>query len=87
MNRDQLTNVLPRNITKDAYAVVSRLQMMKNPAHQILALAVVTRIVADVHEVDIREELERVGRIIRDADGIYLPEVRALRAYVENELT
>lgn len=85
MDRDALTTLDPRKVAKSGLEVVDKLSDHP-PAIQVHTLTVLFRLLVERHGLDVREELERTDRLIRDGDGNLKPEVGALRAYLHGEI-
>ena len=83
---DSVSSVDSRHVAKAAVGVLDRIQ--GEPAGvQIQTFAMLFLILSEQFDVDIRDELARAERVMRDADDFYKPEVRALREYVRGELS
>lgn len=83
---DQLNHVSPVRVTKAGINVVDALSDYPK-AVQLQVLASLNLLVCEQLNRDPRQELERAGRLLRDGDGQFRPEVGALRAYIDGELT
>ncbi len=85
MNRDQLTTVNPFQTLRASYAFISAAQDHP-PAQQVAGMAVLFRLICAQLGLNVSEELHRAERIEKDADTHYAEHVRALKAYITNEL-
>ncbi len=75
----------PFQTLRASYALISAAQDHP-PAQQVAGIAVLFRLVCDQLGLDISEELGRAQRIEKDADSHYAEHVRALKAYINNEI-
>lgn len=82
---DQLNHVSPVAVTRAGVAVVDTLTDFPK-ATQIQVLAMLNILVCEEFGRDVRSEMERANRVAKDGDGVFKPEVRALRAYINGEL-
>lgn len=85
MHRDQLATVNPFETLRASYAFISAAQDHP-PAQQVAGIAVLFRLMCDRLGLDISEELHRASRVEKDANVHYAEHVRALGAYIDNEL-
>lgn len=82
---DPLNNLDGKQVAANAFRLIDRIQT-EPKAMQVQALATTFLLLLDVLEIDPRAELERAGRIMKDADQKYCDHFRTVRAYIEGEL-
>jgi hypothetical protein len=84
--KDQLNGINAHKAVEIAYDTISFLQQHK--AHeQVAGLAVLMKVMADRTGVSVSELLSKAERIERDADTFFRREIKALRDYIDQEIT
>lgn len=82
----ELGNLDQDTVATAAFNIIDRIQTYP-PAIQIQAASVVFLLMIDVFGLDVRRELERTERIMKDADKRYNYLFNSIRAYIEGELS
>ena len=85
-NPDSIAFANPTRAAEASMAVLDALQFLPSN-DQYHALACVFVLMSEELGLDIRQELERAPRIMRDADRVMRPEFKAVAAYIHGELT
>lgn len=86
IDRDRLSTLDPRHVARAAVLLVDAVSD-EAPEVQVQAIALLQMLVCEEHGLEVRDELVRAARIMRTADGDLKPEVRALRAYIQGEIS
>lgn len=84
--RDSIPHVKARECMQTGYAAISAMQD-STPDIQVVGLAMALGIICERAGLDVRTVLQAAERVIADADTFYTTEVRALRAYVDGEIS
>lgn len=85
MNRDSLNSVMPFPALSAAFKVLDGAQSLP-PHMQVLGTAVLFRETCRRLGLDVSEMLNKAERVAKDADSNYTYHLRALHAYIDNEL-
>jgi hypothetical protein len=85
MNKQKLTTVSPFAVITAAYQAVSSLQDT-GPEEQLAGIAMLLNVMCASTDSDISQVLDQAKRMEHDADSNYTTTVRALRAYVRENL-
>lgn len=85
MNIDKLNHTQPRAALQVAYDCIDRLQ--NHPAHLgLMAIALLLKEMSAVHSLPVSELLNKAERLAGDMSETYTTELRALRAYIKEEM-
>ncbi len=82
---DRLHNVNARNVGRAAMAVLDHIQLTYSPEEQAAGVGVILTLLRDRYGFDMSQAL-KVSENLIDRAGHNMPEIRAARTYVENEL-
>lgn len=82
---DSVTMASPREVAKSAFLMIDRIQSQQ-PGVQVQAIAALALLLMEEFGVNVRQELERAGRIMHDADKQLLVEFEVVRDYIRGEL-
>lgn len=74
----------PERLRQSAFRALSATQ--DHPSVQIQGTAVALLAMCDATGVDVRQLLESTERLIRDIDGPFSSQIRAIREYARNEI-
>ena len=85
MNRDLVTNIDPKEASRGTMHVLDSLQSLK-PEQQVVALALTFRLLLEKRGIQVQDAMEISDRALRYKDGSLLPEYRAARMYVQEEM-
>jgi len=85
LDNDKLFSVPARQTVQAAYGSLSANQH-EQPAVQVMAAAVLFKVLAEELCLDISQLLSSAARLIKHDDNPYRAEVAALREYVKGEL-
>ena len=82
---DQLSSLNPEEVSQIAFKLIELLQNF-SPALQTQGLSTVFILMCDVLELNVREELVRSERIIKDSRYGHHLRFNAIRDYIEGEI-
>lgn len=85
MDHDQLNNGDGVDIIQKTYSVLSGLQGFL-PVRQVQCAALMFLLVCKIHGLDIKDMLRLADRISMEAEKYSIPEFKALKNYIRNEL-
>ncbi len=86
VNRDLITNVSATLGPRAAYDVVDALQNHP-PQHQLAAVAAVFVLVSDLYGMDIPDMVQVFRNMTKDERNEHNEHIRALKLYIQHELT
>lgn len=85
MNNDSRNSVMPFKALHAAFTALDGVQMLE-PHMQVIGLSVLFREMCVRLNLDVSQVLNAAERISRDADSHYTLHLRALHAYIDNEI-
>lgn len=83
--RDRFNNTDQQAAASASMRVITALQDLP-PEQQVVGICAAFRVLAEVSEVPAQDLFAVTGNVMTDAEGRYIPEFRAVKEYVENEL-
>ena len=87
VSHDQLTNVRPAKVADSAFAVIDavgkrKMRSESSDAEALMGMVAAVLAAAEAIGYDNPTLLEIAGQVIKDSDGKYIPEFRAIRRYL-----
>lgn len=86
MDKDKLNSINKRDAVTAAFVALDAVQNLA-PHVQVAAVAVLFTAFADTTRIGVSELVDKARRITKDDDTYYQREVKALRDYIQQELS